>query len=83
MKTACKNCPFRAGSSMGYDADAMEALDDGYEPSCHAIAGVDAIFAIDIPEESLCAGYAAWCNDESGFRKPAALAREVTGETKP
>jgi hypothetical protein len=71
MKTACKNCPFRIGSSMGYDADALQALDDGYEPSCHAVAGVDAIFALDWPTESLCAGYRAWTSDEHGFCKPA------------
>lgn len=73
MKTACKNCPFRIGSPMGYDPDAMEALDEGYEPSCHATAGVDLIFALDWPTESLCAGYRAWTNDEPGFRKPTAV----------
>lgn len=73
MKSACKNCPFRSGSPMGYDGDAMEALEEGYEPSCHGVVGADSIFALDWPIESLCAGFKAWENDEPGFCKPAPI----------
>jgi hypothetical protein len=65
----CANCPFRVGSPLGYDADAMEALDAGHEPSCHEVVGLDAVMTGG-PDER-CLGYEAWCDGKRGFQKPA------------
>ena len=65
--TVCRNCPFRAGSTLGYDADAIEALDSGLTPSCHVQVGTEQIFQDD---EKACAGFQAWLEDRPGFRKP-------------
>ena len=71
MTTACANCPFRVNSPYGYDADALECLDEGYEPSCHNHAGFDGIFHVDWPTGvQACHGHAAWQNDEPGFQRP-------------
>lgn len=58
---------------MTYDEDALEALDDGEEPACHAIVGVNAIFqhAPLEPDPSVaCTGYHAWLNGVRGFKRP-------------
>ena len=65
---ACKNCPFREGSPLGYDSDAMEALEDGIEPSCHSLVGVDRIMR-EIPG-TRCEGYEAFCRGEPGYQSP-------------
>lgn len=76
MTAACKSCPFRAGSAMAYDADAMEALDDGDEPACHSKVGVGSIFAhapLSPAEGTRCAGHDLWAAGAPGFCKPAAI----------
>lgn len=69
----CDECPFRASVRMAYDADAMEALDEGFEPSCHKIVGPDNIFTIDYPTTTRCAGHDAWVDGVEGFAKPNLL----------
>lgn len=69
-RAVCANCPFRADSKLGYDEDAMDALDSGHEPCCHAVVGVDAIF-VDAPNyKTRCVGFVKWRNRARGFRKP-------------
>lgn len=70
----CKNCPFRAGSSLGYDADALEALDEGLEPSCHSMVGLDSIFAKADPGANRCHGHDQWRSGADGFRIPVEVA---------
>lgn len=71
MKTPCKPCPFRIGSGTQYDADAIEALDDGNEPSCHCKVGNDAIFRAVIPTDAqACHGFREWQNGTAGYAKP-------------
>jgi hypothetical protein len=71
MRTACPSCPFRKGSPLGYDDDAIEALDDGHIPSCHAVVGKDCVFQNDMPsEEHRCAGHDAWDEGRPGFCRP-------------
>lgn len=66
----CANCPFRSDSKLGYDADAMEALNNGHEPSCHAVVGLDAIF-VDAPtHQTRCLGFVKWLKRARGFKKP-------------
>lgn len=82
MRSACQNCPFRRGSPLGYDRDAMEALRDGNEPSCHMVVGIYAIFSAPqmVPaEHAACVGYRAWCAGVRGFVKP----RLVEGDADP
>ena len=66
---ACKECPFRIGAPMSYDADAIEALNDGCEPSCHMAVGVDAIFCAEPPAHR-CHGHDLWCAGAPGFQTP-------------
>jgi hypothetical protein len=59
---------------MGYDADAMEALESGMTPSCHMIVGPDAIFHIEPPSaETVCIGHELWCADVRGFHLPTTI----------
>jgi hypothetical protein len=70
---ACENCPFRDGSLMSYDADAMAALADGDEPACHAVVGLDSIFVHSpfTPEDAIaCLGFRFWLKRKKGFRRP-------------
>ena len=54
MRTvSCNECPFREGSKTIYDADAMEALDEGGEPSCHKVVGHFNIFNAVLPEKNI------------------------------
>lgn len=74
--SACKSCPFREGSAMAYDADAMECLDDGNEPACHSKVGVGAIFAhapLSPVDGTRCAGHDLWEAGTPGFAKPALI----------
>lgn len=64
--TACAECPFRVGSPLRYDADAMDALESGFVPACHLESGMDAIFV----GGDTCRGYEAWERGESGFSEP-------------
>lgn len=68
----CASCPFRTGSPLAYDVDAIEALDAGYEPACHSIVGKRAIFreAPYTPPEKLCTGYLRWAAGRPGYSKP-------------
>lgn len=71
---ACKYCPFRdSAEAYCYDADALEALDDGEEPACHAVVGVSAIFA-HAPMDPVhpCDGYRRFHGGEPGYKKPEA-----------
>ncbi|UUZ75439.1 hypothetical protein LP414_27370 [Polaromonas sp. P1(28)-13] len=68
---ACKACPFRDLSGTTYDADAMEALDEGNEPSCHRKVGHSSIFYEVFPKDDIaCFGYREWMNETPGFSKP-------------
>jgi hypothetical protein len=67
---ACKACPFRVGARVVYDADALEALHDGCEPSCHQRVGMENIFHEYAPTANRCHGYDAWMRDEPGFATP-------------
>lgn len=75
MTTPCKNCPFKVGSPMGYDADAMETLDDGYEPRCHSLVGADNIFSEDWPTTQRCVGHDLWESGATGFTRPFLITR--------
>ena len=66
----CSKCPFRIGSSIGYDLDAMEALEDGWEPSCHKLVGKNSIFKERSPVANRCRGYDAMQQGEKGFGPP-------------
>lgn len=62
---------------MGYDADAIECLDQGEEPACHEIVGPDSIFAhapFTPGEREACTGHTAWRAQLPGFGRPLALA---------
>ncbi len=74
----CRHCPFvDSPNAYAYDTDAMEALDEGNEPACHAIVGTDAIFSYaPMTPAHPCAGYTEWANGNKGFRKPALVAKE-------
>lgn len=67
---ACKDCPFRIGARVVYDGDALEALHDGCEPSCHQRVGMESIFREYAPTKKRCHGYDAWMRDEPGFAIP-------------
>ena len=67
---ACEQCPFRTGPVFKYDSDAMEALYEGLEPSCHKIVGAYAIFHDPFPTAKRCAGHDYWDAGERGFSKP-------------
>jgi hypothetical protein len=69
-KGVCKHCPFKGDSRMVYDADATEALEEGYEPSCHAKVGTNAIFC-DQPPVHRCHGHDLWLDGHPGYRQPA------------
>lgn len=71
-RQVCGPCPFRdSPSAYAYDADAMEALEDGNVPACHSIVGADAIFH-DAPFDPKhpCVGHQKWAAGEDGFKKP-------------
>ena len=70
LKPACDQCPFRTGSIFKYDRDAMEALNDGLEPSCHILVGAYAIFHDPFTTTKRCRGYDAWVENKRGFTKP-------------
>lgn len=75
--SACASCPFRVGTSMRYDADAMECLHDGNEPACHSKVGRDRIFVhspMSAPEGSRCAGYDLWIAGDPGHQQPIPFA---------
>ena len=77
MVKPCKTCPFLPNAKFGYDRDAMERLDEGREPSCHSIVGLDVIFDDILPsDQTICKGYLGWLNKEPGFVKPVA-AKEI------
>jgi hypothetical protein len=67
---ACSACPFMAKSCMVYDADAMEALNNGCIPSCHQIVGTETIFDNLIPGHAICNGYTAWNCGDVNFSAP-------------
>lgn len=72
-RTPCSNCPFRQESSLGYDADAMEALERGYAPYCHDVVGMDDIFrdgTLTPSDHTACIGFRRWQKRVRGFRKP-------------
>ena len=67
----CGKCPFKITSPLCYDTDALMALEDGREPSCHVIAGFEHIFEDCNPSESKrCIGYEMWLTKSNGFKKP-------------
>jgi len=43
VKPACKDCPWREGG-VAYDEDGLEAILEGYEPSCHKLVGRQGVF---------------------------------------
>lgn len=71
MKAACRECPFRIGSALCYDADALEALDDGAEPSCHMVVGMGSIFFAEPSEKQRCGGHDLWASETPGYREPS------------
>jgi hypothetical protein len=71
VRLPCAQCPFRADSPLSYDADAIAALDDGYEPSCHSVVGLGVVFEDWNPDDAKrCVGYEHWANGDDGFMKP-------------
>ena len=66
----CPECPFRVNSPLGYDDDAISALDDDNIPSCHVLVGMDSIFHENLPDKNRCQGYELWMNGESGYAQP-------------
>lgn len=75
MKTACAQCPFRVGSDILYDENALEALDSGHEPACHMVVGRSSLFSAVFPSDAqVCAGYGAWIDGEPGFCRPPCVA---------
>lgn len=70
MKTPCRHCPFRADSPLGYDADALEALKTGQEPSCHVVVGMESIFNRVPDQITRCVGHDAWAAGVPGFVEP-------------
>ena len=75
----CKHCPFRESpDAYAYDADAMEALEEGHNPACHTIVGADAIFH-DAPFDPKhpCIGHQKWVDGETGFTKPEVTSQKV------
>ena len=72
LGAACSTCPFRLGSRVVYDDDALEALADGWLPSCHQIVGMQAIFHEPFPTSSRCRGHDAWARGDDGFAAPNA-----------
>ncbi len=73
-RAACASCPFRSDARLGYDADAMEALNAGGVPGCHAKVGLDAVFnhlPFAPPDETVCKGFLAWEDGRCGYAQPA------------
>ena len=70
LGVACKACPFRVGARVVYDTDALEALHEGCEPSCHQRVGMESIFHEYAPTGNRCHGYDAWMRDAPGFATP-------------
>lgn len=74
---ACRDCPFKLGSRIAYDRDAMDALTAGYTPSCHMVVGMDAIFNDPFPSEKVaCRGHEEWQDGRSGFGLPKLIQEE-------
>lgn len=72
----CAGCPFLRNAKTAYDADALEALDQGLSPACYELSGPDAIFAEPFPcEDLLCRGFQRWeAGDSRMVRPQSALA---------
>lgn len=71
MSGVCLNCPFKASSPLGYDADAMECLEAGEEPACHSKVGKDAVFAhVPFEPPHPCIGFLRWAEGVDGFNRP-------------
>lgn len=71
MKVACKTCPFRRDSKLGFDSAGQRLLGRGYEPSCHKIVGANLQFNDPLPSsETICAGYLSWTQSNPGFTRP-------------
>lgn len=68
----CKNCPFLSSpNAFCYDADAMEALEEGEIPACHAEVGTESIFAhAPFEPANPCVGHQRWMEGDLGFKKP-------------
>lgn len=82
VRPPCTECPFRHGSPMSYDADAIIALDEGYEPACHLVVGLSVIFEDWNPDDSKrCIGYECYMNGVNGFRKPNVAMSNHASET--
>lgn len=80
-RKVCATCPFIKGVKMAYDEDAMEALDSGMVPSCHAIVGTQAIFHDECPgPDTVCLGHERWVAGDKGFDIPKELAGESREE---
>lgn len=72
-RPACRDCPFRVGSPLHYDADAMERLAAGDVPGCHARVGHQHVFAtLSPPAQDVCVGYEEWLDDLPGRAYPTA-----------
>ena len=70
-RKACSSCPFRIKSQIPYCDDGHDALQDGHEPSCHAVVGAGNQFDDPMPDDdTICAGYVAWINDNNKFSYP-------------
>ena len=71
VRKACPNCPFRVGSVFGYDPAGLEALDEGYVPSCHCKVGAGNQFNDPIPSAEIeCIGYFEFLANSEGFQRP-------------
>lgn len=67
----CSECPFRTDTALIYDEIAEESLNEGREPTCHKISGVDKVFDDPSPTEvTICVGYVKWKDGQPGYEKP-------------
>jgi hypothetical protein len=77
---ACVNCPFRASSPLWFDADGLEALDEGREPGCHVIVGNNLQFNNPLTTaDEVCIGYLRWVANRPGYNRPRSESQLING----
>lgn len=71
MSNACKHCPFKSGSKLGFTQDGLAALDAGHEPGCHMIVGKGLQFNNPVHStKAQCKGFDFYMQSKLGFNLP-------------
>ena len=71
MSAACKDCPFRKNSKLGYVQEGFDALEEDRQPECHNHVGHGTQFNNPLHgHETECVGFHAYTRGEPGFVLP-------------